>query len=402
MPKLLQINVCLDFSTGKIAQAIGDLAIANDWESWIAYGRSANSSQLNIIKVGNMFSVYEHFAENRVLDREGLASRIPTRRLVKKIKEIKPDVVHLHNIHDHWLNYPMLFECLRELNMPVVWTFHDCWAFTGHCYHFDSIGCDRWKTQCYDCPQRNRFGLERSRRNYDLKKKLFAGNKNLTIVPVSYWMEGLARESFLKDKRIQTIQNGIDLNVFQPHEVDLRKRFGLERKFVILGVATAWTNSKGLKDYIKLAEVLADEYQIVLVGLKPEQIAKMSKNIICVEKTSSQLELVGYYTMADVLTSLSYGESFGLTIAEAIACGTPAIVYNNTAQPELVDEKTGRVVETGNIAGVVNAIKEIRENGKSFYIENCIARAQGKFDKNLLFCNYITLYSSLLGGGANS
>ena len=219
--KLLQISSSVNWgSIGKIAEQIGIKAMEFGWESYIAYGRKEyyNPSKSKLIKVGNRLNVYEHYLENRLFDNEGLASRIPTRKFIKQIEEIKPDIIHLHNIHDHWLNYKILFEYLNTTNIPIVWTQHDCWAFTGGCMHFVHSNCDKWKTQCRVCPQNKRF-IDGSAHNYILKKILFGNNKNLTIVPVSMWMESFTKESFMKEKQIQVIHNGIDINTFKPQNV---------------------------------------------------------------------------------------------------------------------------------------------------------------------------------------
>ena len=324
-----------------------------------------------------------------------MASRHATQRLVEHIKELAPTVIHLHNIHGYYLNYKVLFEYLNSTVIPIVWTLHDCWTFTGHCAYFDSVNCERWKTWCYNCPLKKdyprSFFLDRSQRNYELKKKLFAGNKNLHLVPVSQWLAGLVKESFLKNADIQVINNGVDLSVFT-------SRGGNDDgKFRILGVATGWGTRKGLKDFYILREHLdPQKYEITLVGLMPEQIQNLPSGIQGIEQTNSVNELAEYYSKADVLLSLSYAETFGLTPVEAFACGTPAIVYNNTAQAELITPETGLIVETGDIFGLVQAIESICAKGKSFYTHACRVRAEKFYNKDERFMDYISLYESLL------
>lgn len=389
MPTLLQLNCTANWgSTGKIAEQIGLKTKVAGWDCYMACGRSSNPSQLQVIKVGNKPTVLWHYAENRLLDNEGLASRWATRQLVKQIEAIKPDVIQLHNIHDHWLNYRILFEYLNATDIPVVWTFHDCWAFTGHCPHFVTVNCEKWKTGCFECPLNNSL-LDRSQRNYQLKKQLFSANKNLHVVTVSQWLHDFVKQSFLRDKDVSVIHNGIDVN-----------RFGIkpaqkEGKFVVLGVATAWSESKGLGDYIKLSERLDDDCQIVLVGLREQQIRALPKKIIGLPKTKSQEELAELYQKASVVLSLSRAETFGLTIAEGMACGTPAIVYDNTAQPELITPETGMVVKTGDIDVLVSAIRRLKEHPLS--ADDCRKRAEACFDKDRCFGEYVELYRELLG-----
>ena len=397
MPTLLQLNCTSNWgSTGKIAEQIGLKAIDAGWECYVAFGRSSNQSSLKTVKVGNKFRTLEHYAEGSLLDNEGLASRMPTKRLLKEIDKIHPDVVHLHNIHDHWMSYRILFEYLSSKQIPVVWTLHDCWPFTGHCYHFVSVDCDRWKTGCYSCPLRNMF-CDQSKRNWNLKKSLFASHPNLIVVPVSQWMGDFVKESFLKDKRIEVIHNGIDTSVFSPQEVSESERCKEDK--MILAVASAWSESKGLSDYYKLNECLPDGFFIALVGLPEEIIKKLPTGIIGLPRTQNAKELAKLYSMARMTLSLSKSESFGLTIAESLACGTPVIVYDNTAQPEVVDSTTGIVVETGNINQIVEAIKTLdaRLDMEGEKISTaCRKRAEECFDKDKCFEKYIDLYENLL------
>lgn len=402
MPTLLQLNCTSNWgSTGKIAEQIGLKAQESGWECYVAFGRSANPSALKNIKVGNMLWTVEHFVENRLLDNEGLASRIPTRQLLKGIDKIHPDVVHLHNIHDHWLNYKILFEYLVEKQIPVVWTQHDQWATTGHCC-YNLVGCDRWKTECYDCPLSKWYSLDRSRRNFNLKKNLCAGLKSLTIVPVSEWLADNMRQSHLKNRPIEVIHNGIDTNVFKPVVPTPIKDKRIEDKKILLAVASVWSDAKGLSDYIKLSEVLPDDYIIVLVGLKESQIASLPQRIVGLPRTQNVTELVQLYSMAHIVMSLSYSETFGLSIVEGMACGTPAIVYDNTAQKYQIDERTGLTVETGDIAGVADAVKlldaRIESNAEGISAD-CRKRAGDYYDKNKNYQSYISLYNKLLGGG---
>ena len=389
MPSFLQINVTSNWgSTGKIAEQIGLKAMAAGWDCYIAYGRHSHPSQLTPFRVGNNCSVLWHYAENRLLDNEGLASRCATRQLVKQIKSIKPDVIHLHNIHDHWLNYRILFEYLNTTKIPIVWTFHDCWAFTGHCPHFVTANCERWKTGCFACPWKSSL-FDRSRRNYRYKKQLFAGNKNLHIVTVSQWLHDFVKQSFLNDKDVFVIHNGIDLNVFQPKG---------EKKcdtFQIIGVSNVWHKDKGLYDFYKLRELLDHEhFSITLVGLKPEQILHLPTGINGIERTSSVDDLVELYSRAHVLVNPTYADSFPTVNLEALACGTPVITYRTGGSPEALDEKTGMVVDQGDINALVDAIHYLDKHRLSSAA--CRQRAEDCFDQDKCFEKYVELYENLL------
>ena len=386
--KLLQINVTANWgSTGKIAEQIGLKAMEQGWESYIAYGRSMNPSKSKLIKVGRMLNVYEHYLENRIFDNEGLASRIPTKQFIKKIEEIKPDIIHLHNIHDHWLNYKILFEYLNTLDTPIVWTQHDCWAFTGGCMHFVHTNCERWKSECETCHQKSNF-FNRSKIHFNLRRKLFS-NVNLTLVPVSQWMGKFSQESFLKDKNIEVIHNGVDLNVFKPTADNKEKN-----NFRILAVSSVWHRAKGLYDIFKLRELLSEEYEIIIVGLSANQVKQLPKGIIGIQRTQNIQELVQLYSKSDVFINPTYADTFPTVNLEALACGTPVITYKTGGSPEAIDEKTGIVVEQGDVRALVNAIKQVRE--KPLLSENCRLRAEQLFNKDKCFEKYIELYNNLL------
>lgn len=398
MPILLHINATANWgSTGKIAEQIGLCAQKHGWKSYIAYGRMMNPSKNELIKIGNDFDVYEHYTEAKVLDNEGLASRKATKRLLKRIDEILPNVVHLHNIHDHYLNYPILFRYLAKKKIPIVWTQHDQWATTGHCC-YNPVGCERWKDECHDCPLSKWYCLDRSRRNFMLKKKLLADIPSLTIVTVSEWLANMMKQSHLKNRSIEVIHNGIDIKTFSPQALSTRERYGIDKqKKIVLGVASPWSERKGLKDYVKLSKELDSRFVIVLIGLSDAQIDKLPDNIIGIKRTQNQIELACFYSMADILLSLSYAETFGMTMAEAYACGTPCIVYDNTAQPEIVTLQTGRIAKTGDIEDVVRLIYEMTENQfKQNHSADCRKRAEEHFDKERCFEKYVQLYEELL------
>lgn len=392
MKTLLQINVTANWgSTGKIAEQIGLCAQARGWESYIAYGRMMNPSKSKLIKVGSTLDVYEHYVENRFLDNEGLASRCATKKLIKEIRAIQPDVVHLHNIHDHYLNYRLLFNYLKGTDIKIVWTFHDCWAFTGHCYHFVEADCNKWQTECGECPIRNRH-CDRSKENFLLKQKLFAANKNLTIVPCSEWMATFVSASFLRDKRIQMIHNGIDLKVFKPST-----KINANEKYSIIAVSNVWPKSKGLADIIKLRGLLPVEFDITIVGLSEKQIESLPAGINGIQRTQNVQELVELYSSSDVLINTTYADTFPTINLEALACGTPVITYRTGGSPEAVDESTGAVVEQGNLDALCKKIQEFKESDfKGMHSSDCRKRAEECFDKDKCFERYIELYEDLL------
>lgn len=401
MPKLLQINECLNFSTGKITQQIGELAISKGWESYIAYsGREKEiPSKSKLIRVGSYVESCIHYVEDKLLDREGLSSRIATIKLLKKLDKIKPDIVHLHNIHDHWLNYKLLFLYLADNNIPVVWTQHDQWATTGHCM-YNLCGCERWKTECHNCPLSKWYSLDRSRRNHRLKKKLLAAIPSLTIVPVSEWLGNNIRQSHLKDRPMQVIHNGIDIKTFSPQPTNAHERYGIDRnKKIVLGVAAVWDARKGLADFYALAERLTNEdYVIVIVGQLAEKARTIDNgsHMVFIDRTHNALELAQLYSSASVFVNPTYQDNYPTTNLEAMACGTPVITYRTGGSPESVDEATGAVVEQGDVDGLARAIKGLSSGD---YLEACRQKALRDFDNTKCFNPYIALYNKLIGGG---
>lgn len=389
--KLLQLNVSVNYgSTGKIAEEIGQVAINHGWESIIAYGRSANSSISKLIKVGHNLDVYLHYAKNYLFDREGLGSRKPTLELIKHIKHLSPDIIHLHNIHDHWLNYPLLFEYFSSINTPIVWTFHDCWAFTGGCAYFDVPPCDKWKTRCSLCPQKKNK-IDCSEIQFKKRVELIASLSNrITIVPVSGWLANFTKQSILKKCRIQLIHNGIDTNSFK---ICVQKNV----KPLILGIAFVWDSRKGLNDFVKLREIIPEnKADIVLIGLTDKQIKVLPNGIIGRNKTQNIEELINLYNQASVLVNPTYADNFPTVNLEALACGTPVITYRTGGSPEAIDESTGLVVEKGDIDSLAKGIMEIINHPEKYSRENCRKRAELQFNKDTQFDKYIDLYEEIL------
>ena len=393
MPKLLQINICLNLSTGKIAQAIGEKAIAHGWESWIAYsGRTDDNvpSKSHVIRVGNFADACMHYAHQRLFDEEGLHSSYYTKKLIREIDKIQPDIIHLHNIHDHWLKYPLLFKYIAERKIPVVWTQHDCWSFTGGCTYFDMTACEQWKHGCKDCPEKRGLIIKnRSGYQFRLKKELLDTIPSLTFVPVSDWLADMMRESCQKHRDIITIHNGTDISKFKP----VAKKDNSD-KYKIIGVASTWSERKGLDDFVKLRAMLPDDYQITLVGLSEKQKESLPDGIIGLTRTSTVEDLVQLYSDADVFVNPTYSDNFPTTNIEALACGTPVITYKTGGSPEAIDEKTGVVVEQGNTEELSINIMNMHEHPLSR--DDCRSRAEMLYDKDKCFEKYIQMYNSLV------
>ncbi|MFS4469275.1 glycosyltransferase [Maribacter sp. 2210JD10-5] len=401
MIKILQINSVVNTgSTGRIAEDIGNRVLSKKWESHIAYGRYANQSSSRLKNIGDKFSNYYHVYLTRVFDKHGLGSTSGTKKLISYIDDLSPDVVHLHNIHGYYLNYKLLFSYLSEKSTPTVWTLHDCWSFTGHCVHFESINCTKWMVSCNKCPQKTSYPssylFDRSEKNFNDKKKSF-NSSNLTIVPVSHWLENLVKKSFLSKNKIQVIQNGIDLNIFKPiKNSNLKKLLGVENKFIILCVASIWNEGKGFKDIIEISQKIDRDEIIIIVGLNKKQLNSIPNNIIGVEKTGNIKELAEFYSESDVFLNPTYADTFPTTNLESLACGTPIVTYDTGGSPEAISKETGYVVDQGDKKGLLRALKKIKAKGKNYFMNACIKRARDNFNKEDRYNDYIELYNNLI------
>ncbi|TVZ13837.1 glycosyltransferase [Maribacter sp. MAR_2009_72] len=404
MKKILQINTTIGYaSPGKIANDIGDLIMESGNESYIAYGRQPESkSNSSVIRIGNNLDIYTHVLSTRLFDDHCFSSKKATQKLVSQIKEIKPDLIQIHNLHGYYINIEVLFSFLKDADIPVVWTFHDAWAITGHCTHFEHVGCTKWLTQCHSCPQTNTYPnsvlLDRSKQNYKDKKRLFNYPKDLTIVTPSSWLANLVNQSFLKEHTIKVIPNGVSQEIFKPRKnPELEKTLNLKNKFVVLGVCSVWDKGKGFCDFIDLAKMLSNEYAIVMVGVTKKQAEMLPDNVIAIPRTSNVEELAELYTLADVYVNLTYADTFPTTNLEALSCGTPIITYKTGGSVESVTQQTGMVVEQGNLKEAVSAITQVKDLGKSHFEEHCVTMAVDKFNKQKQYLEYIKLYQPLLG-----
>lgn len=401
--KLLQINVTANWgSHGKIAEDIGRLAISNGWDSYLAYGRNHRESENTLIKVGSNLGVLEHGIESRLFDNHGTASRVATMNLIREINKIGPHIIHLHNIHGYYLNYQILFDYLSKIDIPVIWTLHDSWPFTGHCAYYDYVQCDRWKNGCYaPCPCRGEYPqsllVDRCRQNWNNKKKYFCSVRRLSIVTVSNWLKEQAKESFLGHYDINVIKNGVDLQKFHPMEdiESLRAQYGLHGKKILLGVANVWTESKGIRDFLRLSETLPDDYIIVMIGLSEKQKNNIPERILALSRTATQEDLAKWYSLADITLNLSYQETFGMTTAESLACGTPGIVYDRTASPEFAEDGICEVAGAGDISKVAEIIRSGRLNKENCTLA-CRNRAIESYDMRKSYDAYTNLYEAVL------
>ena len=399
--KILQINsTCNWGSTGVIAEGLGKIISLEGASSYIAYGRYCRKTQSRPIKIGNKLFILIHYFFSVLFDMHGLFSIIPTFVLINKIRKINPDIIHLHNIHGYYINYVILFDFLKRYGKPVVWTLHDCWAYTGHCAYYASIGCDKWKSSCYKCPNTKEYPksyIDLSKYNYRLKRKLFSNVDDLHIVTVSDWLCREVSSSFLGVYDIRTIYNGVDINCFKPYK-SIKAKICSDSKTLILGVANKWDNRKGLMEFIKLSQLLDDDYHIHLVGLSKDQISTLplNNNLTAVTRTNSTRDLAELYSSADVYINLSLEETLGMTNIESMSCGTPVIVYNTTACPEVVGDGCGYVVEKHALSSIVEILQNKIRHKKHLYMDNCRNYVVDNFSQSNQYNKYIVLYNQIL------
>lgn len=400
--KVLQIStVCGSGSVGRIMVDIYHTLEKNGDEGLLAYGRRSAPEGVKAFRFGSDVDMGLHVLSTFFKGEHGFASGGQTKRLIEKIREWNPDVIHLQNIHGFVLQVELLFAYLKEAGKPVVWTLHDCWAYTGHCAFYDYTACENWKTGCAGCKEYRRtypYALFKNNtvNNYERKRIAFTGVSNLTIVVPSKWLAGEVKKSFLKDYPVQVIPNGIDRKNFRPMDEGLRDRLNLGGKFVILGVANVWERRKGLSYFLELAGRLPQECQMILIGLSKKQMKEIPKNIIGLERTSNAKELAEYYSMADVFVNATLEDNFPTTNLEALSCGTPVITFDTGGSPESLNESCGRVVPKGDMDALLKAVLLEKDEPKKK--EDCLKQAE-QYEKYDRFQEYVELYHRLAGQG---
>lgn len=382
-------------STGRIVNGIKNVCDLNGVECLVSYAYDTTGRDDTLV-VSSWLDNHIHNRIARITMLEGFFSRIHTLRWLRKVKQYNPDIIHLHNIHGNYINIPLLFNYIKKNDIKVVWTFHDCWPFTGYCKYFTICECEKWKSHCGQCPQHkkdpvNIFDL--SAYVYSRKKEWFSGIRNMVIVTPSKWLAGLVRQSFLSAYPVRVINNGIDLSVFAPTISKFKNNKGIADKYMVLGVAFDWGERKGLDVFIELSQKLPVKYQIVLVGTNDVIDNKLPNNIISIHRTNNQKELAEIYSAADVFVNPTREENYPTVNREATSCGCPVITFDTGGSPELIDSTCGIVVPKDNVERLMEAIQYVCEN-KPFSIDACVKSAQG-FDANDKYLEYIDLYKMI-------
>lgn len=400
--KVVQLNAVSRGSTGNIMLNIAETVRRSGGAAYtFSESRPNRTVPANHRVFGNYVENLFHRGISAVTGISGYGSYFGTKQLLRQLDELSPDILHLHNLHGWYINIPMLFDYIRKKKIKTVWTLHDCWAFTAQCSHFTIEKCEKWKTGCFSCPRYRLYPgtwVDRTRRMYKLKKRWFTGLDDLTIVTPSVWLGELVKQSFLKEYPVQVINNGIDLSIFKPTPSDFREKYHLQNKKIILGVASVWTDRKGLDVFIELSKRLdPDTYQIVLVGTDSAVDQQLPNSILSIHRTPNPYKLAEIYTAADVFVNPTREENYPTVNMEAIACGTPVVTFNTGGSTEMIDSTCGTAVTYNDISGMEYAIRKACQRD-DFSIEVCVRRA-ADYNMYETFAQYLELFESILDQG---
>lgn len=401
--KILLVNTVINRgSVGRITADLYREIEASGNEAILGIGREPWDDSYKGRLIGNKSDFYVHVMKNFVQGESGFGSDAVTVQFLKWVDEEKPDLIHLQNIHGFYIQIERLFAYIKKRNIPVVWTLHDCWPYTGHCAFYDYAACDKWKTGCNNCIHHAKvypYALfkDNTVSSYNRKRKAFCGVQNLTIVTPSKWLKGQLAESFLKEYPVEVIYNGIDLDIFKPSEdPDVKTKQPCP---IVLGVANVWEHRKGLNYFKKLARDLPDNCKIHLIGVNKKQIKELSKEfgdkMILTPHTNGQAELAKAYQEATVFVNATLEDNFPTTNLEAMACGTPVITYQTGGSGESVSDKSGIVVYRASYDGLLQAVKEVLDGMKTFSQEECRKQALN-YDKHNRYREYLELYQKIL------
>ena len=422
--RIAQINVTAALSTGRIAVELCRLAQRDGHQAILCHARDHAPADVPSIVIGSRLDTCVHAGLSRLTDRAGFYSLRATHDFIRALERFDPEIIHLHNIHGSYLHLPTLFEYLKTKKVPVVWTLHDCWAYTGHCAYYTTAkdapplkeakrrraethttGCERWLGGCGDCVLLHSYPksyfVDQSERNWKEKKALFTGVEHLVLTTPSDWLQSEVKRSFLQDYPVYVLPNGLDLSAFRPCEDEeymdyVIRSYGLDRsggRRIVLSVAAVWDERKGLSDLIALADQLGDDYCVAAVGVGPDQLSQLKHTrVMGIRRTGNLNDLCALYTAADVYVSVSHEETMGMTLVEALACGTQVLCYDATAMPEIVTDEVGDVVPLSDTEAMANAVRRLCDAPKS--AKACQKRA-AEYESGKRFSAFLRLYEKL-------
>lgn len=396
--KVCLINSVLTGSTGRIARGTAERLRQRGDMPLVLYGRGERSLLENEVRFERPGEVAMHAALSRLTDRQGFYSKAATKRLLTAMEAFQPDVIQLHQPHGYYLHLPTLFDGLRGMGVPVVWTLHDCWTLTGHCAYFDMARCTRWRSGCGDCPQKTAYPaslfMDQSKRNLAQKQQVFSGVKHMTLVTPSRWLGALVESSYLGQYPVRVLHNGVNRRVFRPVESGVRAQYGVgPADRLLLGVANVWEPRKGLDALVALAAMLPEGYRLAVIGVTAEQQKTLPQGVIGIARTQNAEELAAWYTAADVYLNPTEEDNFPTTNLEALACGTPVVTFDAGGSGEMLDESCGRRLPVGAVDGLLPAVRDCLTLNRA----DCVKRAAA-FDEEDVNDAYAALYASVTGG----
>lgn len=397
--KIIEVNSGNYGSTGNIMKNIAVAAENAGHEVFCFCAKSRTSLRVNNGKkveyIGTILGRKLHVWLSNICCVNGCLSVFDTLKFIKRIDQINPDVIHLHNIHNAYINIPLLINYIKKKNLRVLWTLHDCWSFTGHCAYYDLIECSKWINGCEKCPAKYSYPstkIDDSKINYR-RKKIWFTSIDIKLITPSKWLAGEVKKSFLKNQDVIVINNGIDLDRFKPIYSNILEKYNCKEKIILLGVALGWGKRKGLDAFIQLAERLDSRFQIVLVGTTETDIEKLPASVITIPRTESIEELAQIYTSASIFVNPTMEENFPTVNLEALACGTPVLTYSTGGAAEMLTAETGIVVQRGNVDALEKAIYKFASGEISFDRNNCRKQAE-KYSLDEMTSKYISLFES--------
>ena len=398
--RVLQVNAVYGIgSTGVIVEDIHKLSIEKGIESYVAYSTTNRSAVPNGYRIGNNLGKKIHALFSRINGKQAYFSRNATVKFLRYIDEIKPDIVHLHNLHSNYINLNMLLKYLAEKDIKTVVTLHDCWFYTGGCFHYTSVDCYKWMDGCGNCPKKMvdtpAYLFDCSKKILDDRKKYFSRIKNLTVTGVSQWILDEAKRGIFHKNNGAVIYNGVDTEVFCPTASDVRKKYNSEDKFVILAPANKMLSPVNKVVFEKVVESIDENTVMWLLACPKDKRGDLSNNVIPIDFVTEREELIKLYSAADVMLNPTREESLSLLNVECMSCGTPVITFKNTGVKETVDNHSSFAVENEDTKAILVKLNEIKEKGKAYYSADCRKNVAEKFEKKKNYNRYIELYTEI-------